>query len=91
MTLNRVFRRAGIARPKRAAEAPSTSMAGKSRALSLSWKADREPAAEDGAERQLTLRADIPDTGAKADRQADTDQHQRRRLDHQLRHDRSAL
>ena len=45
----------------------------------------RHRAAGERADAVLPFGADVPDAGAKADRQADRDQHQRRRLDHQLR------
>ncbi len=45
----------------------------------------REAAGEDGAQGELAFGADIPDIGAKAQRQADADQDQRRCLDAKLR------
>ena len=50
----------------------------------------RDAAAGDRAERELAFGADVPDVRAKADREAERDQHQRRRLQQQLGRRRSA-
>ena len=43
-----------------------------------------EPAAGDGADQKLSFSADVPGVGEIAERQADGDHHQRRRLYHEL-------
>ena len=48
-------------------------------------------AAQNGAERELALGADVPDIGPVADGKAGADQHQRRRLDDELLRGTSAM
>ena len=65
--------------------APATTIAGSSSTgLAAGPKCERNAAAGDRADDELALGADVPDVGAKADRQPHRDQHQRRRLEQQL-------
>ena len=63
---------------------PASRIATTTRRLRLLGGADGDAAAEDRPEDELPLGADVPDVGAKAHREAQRDEHERRRLHRQL-------
>ena len=63
---------------------PISSISGSMSGSCKSGKEDRQDRAEDRADDELALGADVPGVGEVAERQADRDQDDRRRLDDQL-------
>ena len=85
LALNLVLSSAGIAAHSAPPIAPATTIVGSSSGLAARPRsASATPPPATAPVDELALGADVPDVGAKADGEADGDQHQRRRLEQEL-------
>ena len=75
----------GNGRPQRPADRTGHDHHRQQERVRAAREVERDAAAGDRADDVLAFGSDVPDVGAKADGEADGDQHQRRRLEQELR------
>jgi hypothetical protein len=85
LALNLVRKSAGTDAHSAPPMAPATTIIRQQERARAAREVERDASAGDRADDELAFGSDVPDVGAKADGEADGDQHQRRRLEQELR------